>query len=90
MSDPTAVTPVETPRASPAQKPSVGRIVHYWEPGRDAPLAAIITRVWNDTCVNLEVFGSVQELGPAEKFPTSVVLSSEPHSGRTWEWPPRA
>ncbi|GEM_PF-1389528 len=45
-------------------KPTVGRIVHYFpamldegikpEPG--SPLAAIITRVWTDTCINITYF----------------------------------
>lgn len=42
-------------------KPSVGRIVHYREPrveGGHEIRAAIVTRVWSDTCVNLTVFGA--------------------------------
>ncbi|WP_312903626.1 hypothetical protein [Stutzerimonas nitrititolerans] len=45
-------------------KPTVGRVVHYFpamldegakpEPG--SPLAAIITRVWTDTCINITYF----------------------------------
>lgn len=48
-------------------KPTIGRIVHYvqekpasYQP-KDGPnvlvnLPAIITAVWSDTCVNLQVF----------------------------------
>lgn len=44
-------------------KPTVGRIVWYHpakaDPGPnpgDQPLAAIVTHVWSDTCINLAVF----------------------------------
>jgi hypothetical protein len=69
------------------QKPSLGRIVHFFPTTGSEPLAAVITRVWSDTCVNLEVFGSAA--GPDEtqgRFPTSVVQGPGP---RTWSWPPR-
>lgn len=45
-------------------KPTVGRIVWYWpgatDPGidnGDQPLAAIVTHVWSDSCINLSAFG---------------------------------
>lgn len=61
--------------------PTIGRIVHYnAEDGEVYP--AIILKVWNPTCVNLEVFG------PAPcKYPTSVMQGDEMSS---WQWPPRA
>ena len=45
-------------------KPTVGRVVWYWPhkddhqivKGGDQPLAAFVSHVWNDTCVNLAVF----------------------------------
>ena len=49
-------------------KPTVGRVVWYWPSrahdihnsgicgGGNQPLAAIITHVWSDTCVNLSIF----------------------------------
>jgi hypothetical protein len=45
-------------------KPTVGRVVWFWDSALTAedpagePLAAIIARVWSDTCVNLAVFDS--------------------------------
>lgn len=48
--------PGGTGYAARMQKPSIGRIVHYLA-GEGQPLAAIITHVWNDACVNLTVFG---------------------------------
>lgn len=41
-------------------KPTVGRVVWYWpdgvQPEVSQPHAALVTRVWGDTCVNLAVF----------------------------------
>lgn len=39
-------------------KPTVGRVVWYRQDDRPEtePLAAIIAKVWSDTCVNLAVF----------------------------------
>ncbi|MFJ9374445.1 hypothetical protein [Streptomyces sp. NPDC101455] len=55
-------------------KPAIGRIVHItmdpaWNNGADvAP--AIITRVWNDACVNLRVLADSQNV----EWKTSVPL----------------
>jgi hypothetical protein len=77
------------------QKPSIGRIVHYLDE-RQAEYPAIVTHVWSDTCVNLEVFGiNVEYLqgGNADaRFPTSVVHADAPAGDvdaapRSWHWP---
>ena len=49
---------------------------------------AVVTRVWSDICVNLEVLGSPTgpEGEPQGRFPTSVTFESGP---RSWRWPPR-
>lgn len=60
-------------------KPSIGRIVHYNDAGTIR--AAIITEVWSDDCVNLEVFGVYED-----RIKTSVVLGEGPCQ---WRWPPR-
>ena len=63
------------------QKPSVGRIVIF-NAGEESEAPAIITKVHNDTCVNLTVFGS--NVQPTTN--SSVVLG---HAGYGWSWPPR-
>lgn len=69
------------------QKPSLGRIVHFHPGTPDGePFAAIITKVWSDICVNLEVFG----LGPPNKWPTSVLHESAAGGSQRWSWPSRA
>ena len=69
--------------------PTVGRIVHYYDPGLnglgsndEGPYAAIITHVHDDSCVDLTVFPS-GEIGHQEL----VVLNG--HAQR-WEWPKQA
>lgn len=71
------------------QRPSIGRIVLYRAraPEKDCMYPAIITRVWNDEMVNLEVFGSAE--GPDSvqgRYPTSIKRGDE--RGQ-WCWPPR-
>jgi hypothetical protein len=63
------------------QKPSVGRIVHLKD--GEVSCAAIITKVWNDTCVNLAFFTEGGSCSPR----SSVVFGTE-HG--QWYWPPRA
>lgn len=67
-------------------KPSVSRIVHFVM--QDQHFAAIVTKVWSDTCVNLQVFnnGSPNEL--EQVFPrTSVVLDATGTMDYSWHWP---
>lgn len=67
-------------------KPTVGRIVHYYDVGNPNPLAAIVTYVFknlpDDRCA-LQVFGA--DLGDV----SGVEFSETPQPGH-WSWPPRA
>ena len=71
-------------------KPTVGRVVWYHPAGSTAaeqPLAAIVARVWSDTCVNLAVFDS----NGAASNQTSVFLfqgDGERPSSCYAEWMP--
>lgn len=68
-------------------KPTIGRIVHYYE-GEQGPLAAIITTTWSDVIVNLHVFFSSKRGTVVEV--TSVRFAEVPKLGeRTWCWPPK-
>lgn len=64
-------------------QPTVGRTVHFFD-SNEGPYAAIITRVWTDTCVNLTVFGLNDQ---AAIVKTSVVLGSDNPTGYRWAWP---
>lgn len=78
------------------QKPSVGRIVQFKPTDSqraelervgnpvdpDDWLAAIVVRVWSDTCVNLRVFAD----GDAAPWVTSAELGEGVYN---WRWPPR-
>lgn len=78
--------------------PTVGRIVHFYpneadytarsngvKPGE--PLAAIITRVWNEDGVNLTIFPDAA--APLSR--TSVVRRGVAHeNSSSWDWPPRS
>jgi hypothetical protein len=80
-------------------KPTIGRIVHYVQ-NKPAGygdalvhLPAIITAVWGDTCVNLQVFtdgtnSDDQNMAPV-KWITSVSLDESASQPRTWHWPER-
>lgn len=72
-------------------KPSIGRIVHYYESPTAQPLAAIITAVWSHSCVNLAIFNASGQ--PQSQPPTSITLVADgaerSSSGRCCTWPPR-
>jgi hypothetical protein len=64
-------------------KPTIGRIVIYNDGNRD--FAAIITRVHNDTCVNLAGFGDHQTT-----YVTSATsCNGESVCAHSWRWPSR-
>lgn len=71
------------------QKPSVGRIVLFRSELANGVTehAAMVTRVWSDTTVNLTVFLD----GGAVIAPTSVTLDEnmESTNKHAWRWPPR-
>ena len=84
-------------------KPTIGRIVHFvqekpYQP-KEGPrlmvhLPAIITAVWGETCVNLQVFTDGSNSDDANmsavKWITSASLdASEAPQPRTWHWPER-
>jgi len=75
-------------------KPTVGRVVWFWQ-GRPAypeqqPQAAMIARVWSDTCVNLAIFDP--NGNPVPNPPTSIRLLQEgeelPETGHYATWMP--
>ncbi|MBZ5578231.1 MAG: hypothetical protein LAP40_16840 [Acidobacteriia bacterium] len=80
-------------------KPTIGRIVHFVQPdkydaGKQKMLPAMIVAVWNDTCVNLQVFTDGTNSEPCEhdgvKWVTSSTLdASDAPQPRTWHWPPK-
>lgn len=77
-------------------RPTVGRIVHYYSTSTDEwinrigsePLAAIITAVHSDTCVNLTVFASYGD--PASRRDVLLVqpCTEIPESGSYCTWMP--
>lgn len=68
-------------------KPSIGRTVHFLMD--NVHFAAMITRVWSDTCVNLTVFdnGDSESNNEVMFIRTSVVLDNERQMNYTWHWP---
>lgn len=77
------------------QKPSIGRIVHYASHG-GTRLAAIITKVINDTEVSLAVFPPGWEKPltiEAATFATEHEVNPDPNcidlAHGCWTWPPR-
>ncbi len=85
-------------------KPTIGRIVHFVQrkPAGygegTVHLPAIVTAVWGDTCVNLQVFtdGTNSEPSPnsdpqSVKWVTSVSLDeSDTPRAYSWHWPEKA
>ena len=83
-------------------KPTVGRIVHYRAYNNNTkdnqPFAAIIVKVWSDTCVNLQVFDDGADgpelgllVGDQVALRTSVPFDDSPSpTFESWSWPPRS
>jgi len=73
-------------------KPTVGRIVHFYNEayGEDehnwagcGPYAAIVAQVHSDSCASLVVFPAFSPM-----FQEGSVSEGAPGSGRYWCWPP--
>ena len=80
-------------------KPSIGRIVHYVQKKPSGygegiiHLPAIVTAVWGESCVNLQVFTDGTNSDEPNTFPvkwiTSVSLDESGLQERSWHWPER-
>jgi hypothetical protein len=85
-------------------KPTIGRVVIYQPTPDDQGQSsstegfpAVITRVWTDTCVNLQVlrdFDTPIAITSVEKMPDPVVGDGSEQAQqlplpRSWRWPPR-
>lgn len=74
---------------SAEQRPSVGRIVHYWGKMNGRPFAAIVVGLQADTdSLWLSVFGLDGKITLAE-VSRKPGREHEPQWGGWWEWPPR-
>lgn len=80
--------------------PTIGRVVHYFPGENDAagqsngnkaddPVAAVITRVWSDVCVNLTVL--LDDHPPVVRSSVLLAGSGTGSGGDNarWNWPPR-
>jgi len=81
-------------------KPTIGRIVHFVQ---QKPvgygevlvhLPAIITSVWGELCVNLQVFtdgtnSDDRNMAPVKWITSASLDASENPQPRTWHWPER-
>lgn len=73
------------------QQAKVCRIVQFFVNKEAEPLAAIITRVFTPTCVNLDVFATNSSYDSPEMqmHPTSVLQRTENGQDNVWDWPER-
>jgi hypothetical protein len=83
----------ETIRKQLTQIPTVGRIVNFVQNG--VTYAAMIVKVWTNTCVNLLVFpNGVNPLTPGavdyQGIAHSVNLVKPVNSEWSWHWPERS
>jgi hypothetical protein len=72
------------------QKPSVGRIVHFYQQNTDEnPIPALVIGVYDDSGkVDLTVFGRSRFAEPTTMPGIDVPYSEAPKKGH-WSWPPR-
>lgn len=71
----------------PKQKPSVGRIVHFFPSGSKEPEAAVVIAVWSETCVNLSACNAN---GTWRSFSSvSQGALDDVEKGNRWDWPAR-
>ena len=73
-------------------KPSVCRMVHFVadQPGKEYHYAAVVTHVWTETCVNLQVFPKGSPMDErAAGTKTSVIYDESGTKPYSWHWPER-
>lgn len=83
----------EKPKAAPAQKPTIGCIVHFVLPGYEHPAPAIVVGVdpEDDAKVDLTValpYGHPN--GSLMPRPGVLLDDTETPAEHTWHWPARA
>jgi hypothetical protein len=73
-------------------KPTIGRIVHFHQ--NNLCYAAIIVRVWSDSCVNIHVFPTGSDepvpgaINSVTRVATSVNFDDNVHpKDWSWHWP---
>lgn len=87
--DPRPDDPGNKTQSSP-RSPRVGDVVQY-EPGspiapnKGQPFPAVVTHVWSDTCVNLNVLNDGSFNAPAV-LATSVLRSNDPDKPNPGSW----
>lgn len=65
-------------------EPTIGRIVWFNPTSTDDELPAIITHVWSNDCINIQVFSNNLN---GSYLQTSVMYDDDTN-GRTWRWMP--
>jgi hypothetical protein len=81
-------------------KPTIGRIVHFVQKKPAGygdgvvHLPAVVTAVWTDTCVNLQVFtdgtnSDEQNMSPVKWVTSASLDASDNPQPRSWHWPER-
>jgi hypothetical protein len=75
-------------------KPSVGRIVHYFQPEQVPPCrAAIVTAVWASGSIDVTVFPPVRNepygVTDLTEVPPHPELGLEGRGVDSWHWPER-
>lgn len=76
------------PISTPKQKPSVGRIVHYYDPNEDEPCAAIITYIYPDYPPD-QMYVALRVFTKKSDYAMHPVTYSETPKSGFWSWPPR-
>lgn len=80
----------EKPKA-PAQKATIGRIVHFVLPGAAEPAAAIVTGTYDDDRADLLVALPHGHPSGHTMARAGIHLDdTETPAEHTWHWPPRA
>jgi hypothetical protein len=97
VEQPTEQVEKQTPAAPPAQMPTVGRVVHFYETGntygkhefdaaQSQPQAAVVAFVWTETGINIGGFDSAGVPFSRTSVPHRSIAQG---CSMFWDWPPR-